>query len=365
MGYVRLSLLITPGVIAVGAMALILYATLQIAIGIVAISFKVWPLRTLGMIQHHRILLQKRLYYFLILVALASLLVRSLGYLGLFAPVLNFGTSLLEIKIQRGVLSITLGGLLEFLLTIYAAYLLSAFLRFVLREDIYPRTKIPLGNSYAVSSLLHYVILAIGFTVAIAAIGVDLTKLTVLTGAFGIGLGFGLQAVVNNFVSGLILLFERPVHVGDTVEVGNLVGTVRRIGIRASTVHTFLGADIIVPNSQMVAEKVTNWTLTDNLRRIDLPVGVSYGSKPKEVMSLLETVAQENDRIIQYPAPQGLIVGYGDSSINYELRAWTDQFDNWVLIRSELAAAVYDAVAVAGMNFPFPQREVRLLKEVE
>jgi small-conductance mechanosensitive channel len=225
--------------------------------------------------------------------------------------------------------------------------------------------KIPLGNSYAVSNLLHYVILAIGFTIAIAAIGVDLTKLTVLTGAFGIGLGFGLQAVVNNFVSGLILLFERPIHVGDTVEVGDLVGTVRRIGIRASTVHTFLGADIIVPNSQMVAEKVTNWTLTDSLRRIDLPVGVCYGAKPEDVIKLLENVARANAGVIHYPAPLALIVGYGDSSINYELRAWTDKFDNWVRIKSEIAIAVYHAVAAAGMSFPFPQREVRLLKDMD
>ncbi|SHO53304.1 mechanosensitive ion channel family protein [Desulfopila aestuarii] len=365
LGYVRLSLLITPGVIALGVMALALYATLQIALGIIAITFELWPLRALGMVQHRRALLEKRLYYFLILAALTSLIARYLGYLGLLAPVLDFGTSLLEVRIQRGVISVTLGGILEFILTIYASYLLSAFLRFILSEDIYPRMKIPLGNSYAVSSLLHYVILAIGFTVAIAAIGVDLTKLTVLTGAFGIGLGFGLQAVVNNFVSGLILLFERPVHVGDTVEVGDLIGTVRRIGIRASTVHTFLGADIIVPNSQMVAEKVTNWTLTDNLRRIDLPVGVCYGAKPEEVIKLLENVAKANAGVIYYPAPQGLVVGYGDSSINYELRAWTDQFDNWVRIRSEIAIAVYHEVAAAGMSFPFPQREVRLLKDID
>ncbi len=365
MGYVRLALLITPGIIAIGVMALTLYATLQIAFGTVAISFKVRPLRTLGMIQHHRALLEKRLYYFFMLVALTSLLFRSLGYLGLLAPVVNFGTSLLDLRIQRGVLSTTPRGILEFILTIYAAYLLSAFLRFVLKEDIYPRMKIPQGNSYAVSSLLHYVILAIGFTVALAAIGVDLTKLTVLTGAFGIGLGFGLQAVVNNFVSGLILLFERPVHVGDTVEVGDLLGTVRRIGIRASTVHTFLGADIVVPNSQMVAEKVTNWTLTDNLRRIDLPVGICYGAKPEDVIKLLENVAQANTGVLDYPAPSGLIIGYGDSSINYELRAWTDQFDNWFRIRSEIAMAVYHEVASAGMSFPFPQREVRLLKDMD
>ena len=167
------------------------------------------------------------------------------------------------------------------MLTVWVAYLLSAFIRFVLREDVYPRKGIPRGASYAYLRLLHYVILALGFVVGLGVLGVDLTKASVLLGAFGVGLGFGLQSVVNNFVSGLILLFERPVHVGDIVEVGDLQGEVRSIGIRASTVRTWHGADIVVPNAQFITTNVTNWTLSDRLRRIDLPVGVPYGAAPK------------------------------------------------------------------------------------
>jgi len=221
------------------------------------------------------------------------------------------------------------------------------------------------GKSYAVSSLLHYIIITVGFVAAIGMLGVDLTKVTVLAGALGVGIGFGLQSVVNNFISGLILLVERPVHVGDTVEVGELLGQVRRIGIRASTVHTRQGADIIVPNSQFISERVTNWTLSDQMRRIDLPVGVSYGAVPRDVIKVLEKVANEHRHVLPDPPPQGLFTGFGDSSINFELRAWTDQFDDWPQIRSELAVAVFDAVRAAGMTFPFPQREVRLLKDSE
>jgi len=199
--------------------------------------------------------------------------------------------------------------------------------------------------------------------VGLGVLGLDLSKVSVLAGAFGVGIGFGLQDVVNNFVCGLILLFERPVHVGDIVEAGGLQGEVRRIGIRASTVRTYQGADIIVPNSQFITANVTNWTLSDQLRRIDLPVGVNYGAAPQQVIKVLETVALENKGILKEPPPRGLFVGYGDSSINFELRAWTDQFDNWGLVRSELASAVYDAVYAAGMSFPFPQREVRLLRD--
>jgi small-conductance mechanosensitive channel len=187
--------------------------------------------------------------------------------------------------------------------------------------------------------------------------------MTILVSAFGVGIGFGLQSVVNNFVSGLILLFERPIHVGDIVEVGDLSGEVSRIGIRASTVRTWQGAEIIVPNAQLVTERVTNWTLSDRTRRIDLRVGVDYGSAPDKVVAVLEAVARAHPQIMQTPAPQAVFSAYGDSSINYQLRAWTNRFERWPAIQTELAAAVYAALHAAGMSLPFPQREVRLLPD--
>jgi potassium efflux system protein len=149
--------------------------------------------------------------------------------------------------------------------------------------------------------------------------------------------------------------------VGDIIEVGDLQGEVRRIGIRSSTVRTYQGADIIVPNAQFITASVTNWTFSDPLRRIDLPVGVNYGAAPQAVIELLEKTAQAHAAVLKNPPPRGLFMGYGDSSINFELRAWTEQSTNWAAIRSELATAVYDAVYAAGMAFPFPQREVRVL----
>jgi small-conductance mechanosensitive channel len=255
------------------------------------------------------------------------------------------------------------GDVLAFFLTVWVAYLLSAFIRFVLQEDVYPRARIAPGLSYAISSLLHYVTLALGVVVGMGLMGVDLSRLTVLAGAFGVGIGFGLQSVINNFVCGLILLFERPIHVGDMIEIGDLLGEVRRIGIRASTVRTRQGADIIVPNAQLVTDKVTNWTLSDKLRRIQLPVGVNYGASPKKVIEMLEAVARATPRVLQNPEPRAIFMSYGDSSINFELRAWTDESINWRQVLSNLAVAVYDAVLEAGMAFPFPQREVRVLHE--
>ncbi len=365
MGYVRFARLMTVGMVAGGMLALMLYITLRVLMGMADFAFHVWPLRTLRMLQHNQKMIERRLYYFLILAAGIGWTVRYLNYLGFLQPVLSFAKAVLDAKYVRGDFSISVGSVLEFFITVWAGYLLSSLLRFVLREDVYPRVGIAPGKSYAISSLMHYVIITLGFLAGLAVLGINLTKLTVLTGALGVGIGFGLQGVVNNFVSGLILLFERPIQVGDTVEVGDLLGKVRSIGIRACTVHMRQGADIIVPNSQLVTEKVTNWTLSDMLRRIDLPVGVSYSSTPKEVIKVLITVAIDNPHILADPPPQALFMGYGDSSINFELRAWTDRFDDWQLIRSELATAVFDAVRAAGMSFPFPQREVRILGDAE
>lgn len=364
-GYTRLARLLTPGILAGGILGVAAFAYLRVSGGVVALALRVWPLTALQMVAHHRELLERRAYRLLIWIAVGGWLVRYLSYLGLLDPAWSLANSLLATKLERGSLSISIGDVLEFVLTVWLAYLLSRFLRFVLQEDVYPRIDLAAGLSYAASSLLNYIILALGFVAALGALGVDFSKVSLLAGAFSVGIGFGLQSVVNNFVSGLILLFERPIHVGDTVEVGSLQGIVRRIGIRASVLHTGQGADIIVPNSQLVTEKVTNWTLSDKLRRVDLAVGVNYGANPKKVVDLLLGVADAHPQVLNNPAPEAFFLSYGDSSINFELRAWTDQSSPATQIRSDLASAVYDAVSAAGMSFPFPQREVRLLHDTD
>ena len=365
-GYARLARLLTPGIFLGGVVALAMFACLRVSAGLVAVALRVWPLRSLQMVQHHRDLLERKIYRLLVWGAVFSGLFRYLNYLGLLDNVWSFGQALLTTKLERGTISISLGNVVEFSLTVWLAYLLSRFLRFVLQEDVYPRIDLAPGLSYATSSLLNYVILALGFVAGLGVLGVDFSKVSVLAGAFGVGIGFGLQSIVNNFVSGLILLFERPIHVGDTVDVGNnLQGTVRRIGIRASVIHTGAGADIIVPNSHLVTDRVTNWTLSDRLRRVDLPIGVNYGADPKKVIALLEQVARAHKDVLQEPAPRALFMAYGDSSINFELRVWPSHFNQAAQVKSDLASAVYDAVNAAGMSFPFPQREVRVLNDKE
>jgi small-conductance mechanosensitive channel len=364
-GYMRLARLLASGILGSGALALTLYAGTRVVLGMVAFMFRVWPLRLLHLVQEHRALLERRVALVLTWLASIGWVTRTLDYVGLLQPALSFVGTVLVTELGRGSIRISVGNLLEFIATVWVAYLFSAFVRFVLREDVYPRTRLTRGLSYAISSLLNYVIIALGFLLALGVLGLDLTKMTILVSAFGVGIGFGLQSVVNNFVSGLILLFERPIHVGDIVELGNLSGEVSRIGIRASTVRTWQGAEIIVPNAQLVTERVTNWTLSDRTRRIDLHVGVDYGSAPEKVVEVLEAVARAHPEIMQTPPPQAVFSGFGDSSINYQLRAWTNRFERWPKIQTELVVAAYAALHAAGMSFPFPQREVRLLHDAQ
>ena len=305
LGFTRLARLITPAILSGGILGLSLYAYVRVAGGAAVIALRSRLLQRLQMVRNHGDRIQRWIDQLLVWTAIFFWINRSLEYIGMLDPVLSAGVAILDLSLERGSISISIEDIFAFGLTVLAAFLLSAFIRFTLREEVYPRRGVARGLSYAYSRLVHYVILSIGFLVGLGVLGMDLTRVTVLAGAFGVGIGFGLQNVVNNFVCGLILLFERPVHVGDIVEVGSLQGDVRHIGIRASTVRTYQGADIIVPNAQFITASVTNWTFSDQVRRIDLPVGVSYGSAPQAVIALLEKTAQAHSAVLETPPPRG------------------------------------------------------------
>jgi small-conductance mechanosensitive channel len=362
-GYLHLSRLITPGLFALSTLAFGFYATYKLASGVVGVLLRVRPIALLRMVQHHCELVERRVCHLLAWLATFAWLARSLEYLGFLKPLIAGGRVLLSVRLERGSIGVSVEGVLAFVLAILLAYLASRFIRFALDEDVHTRMQTAPGLSYALSTLLHYALLSLGLLLGLGFLGVDLTKVTVLVSAFGVGIGFGLQSIVNNFASGLILLVERPISSQDAVEIGGLSGTVQHIGIRATIVRTADGADTIVPNSQFVSEKVVNWTLTDRRRRIRVTVGLNYGSPPEEAIRMLIAVAHAHPGVLRDPPPRALLVNYGDSAIDYELRVWTDQFDQATQIQSELAAAVYDATQAAGMSFPFPQREVRLLPD--
>ena len=244
--------------------------------------------------------------------------------------------------------------------SVVLAIYVAKFVRFTLDEDIFPRLPIAAGASAAASRLIYYALVLGGIIFALAAGGVELSRLTLVMSALGIGIGFGLQNIVNNFVSGLVLAFEQPFQVGDIIETGTLTGRVRLIGLRASRVQTLDGAEVIVPNADLIAGNVINWTLSDRMRRIDVDVGVAYGSDPGNVRLILMQVAEKSDSVISSPEPAALFIGFGDSSLDFTLRVWIHEAGNWPQITSDLNEAVYAALDEAGIEIPFPQRTLHI-----
>jgi potassium-dependent mechanosensitive channel len=359
-GYMRLARLLGTAVLYSSYVALVLYAGVRIGDGLVAYVLRVRPLGTLFMVQHHRELLQRRLHLALSWIAVGTWLYLTLDGLRVMSPTWTAAQDLLDARYARGSVNISLGDVVVFGLTIWATFLLSSFLRFVLHEDVYPRVGFPRGLPYALSSLIHYTVIFLGFIFAVAALGFDLNRITLLAGALGVGIGIGLQNVVANFVSGLILLVERRIHVGDSIETGDLEGEVREIGFRASTIRTWDGAEVIVPNGRLTSERVTNWTLTDRARRLTLKVGVAYASDPALVLDVLQAAAKTCPKVLDKPAVVALCTGFRDSALNFDLRVWIASFEDSDRVLSDLAVAVRAALAAAKVEIAYPLRDIQI-----
>jgi small-conductance mechanosensitive channel len=262
---------------------------------------------------------------------------------------------------QLGQTWVSMATMVEFVVLLLVAILFSRVVRHVLRRRVLVHTKLDVGLQYAVARIVSYVVLVLGLFIGLETLGVNLSSLTVLAGALGVGIGFGLQNIISNFVSGLIILWERPIQIGDRVDVGGTMGDVARIGARSTSIVTNDNIMIIVPNSEFIAGRVTNWSIGDPKVRFRIPVGVSYGSDPHLVEKLLLEVADANSHVLKNPSPSVRFVEFGDSSLNFELRAWSVEMVNRPgALRSELNFAIWEKFKQHGIEFPFPQRDLHV-----
>ncbi|RLB76911.1 MAG: potassium transporter KefA [Deltaproteobacteria bacterium] len=214
------------------------------------------------------------------------------------------------------------------------------------------------GVQNSIGKLIRYSIVCVGFLFAFMALGFDFTKLTIIMGALGVGIGFGLQGIVNNFVSGLILLFERPLREGDTIELGEKSARIKKIGLRATVVETFDQADVIIPNADLINNQVTNWTLANRQVRLSVPVGVAYGSDVSLVVETLLACAKRHETVAKTPAPQVLFTNFGESSLDFELRVWIPDADTRLRVKSDLYHDIEQAFRETDIEIPFPQMDL-------
>lgn len=250
--------------------------------------------------------------------------------------------------------------IIMFVLLLLLFALLSRFFRKLLLNKVFNYLKLDTGTSYTFTRIVHYLVMIVGVVVAFQFVGINLGGLAIIFGFLSVGIGFGLQNITSNFVAGLILLFERPIRVGDRVTVGNTEGDVQEINIRSTTVRSVDNISIIVPNSDFISTNVVNWSHGDTRVRLNINVGVSYNSDLDTVLRSLKEVALENSEVLKTPQPEVHLRNFGDSSWDMELRIWIEDPKRYRYVRSEINCAIVRKFRENNVEIPFPQRDLHL-----
>ena len=359
-GKVTFSSFMVQGVLGILLAGILISLLLVVANGLVVLSINNKYGDHLNIIKKNKTESKRKITRFFNLIAVLLLIYFILDIFSVQGAIIDWLTEFFLKERSLGSVIFTWGNIFVFFIVIYLSIVIAGFIRTLLEEDVLNKMHMKKGLPYTIALMVKYSLVTAGIFLAVSAAGIPTTSFTVILGAFGVGIGFGLQNIFNNLVSGLILLFERPIQLGDTIEVGTLMGKVRSIGIRSSNVRTFEGAEIIVPNGNLISNEVINWTLSDDTRRIELIVGVSYSSDPHKVKDLLMNILKNHDEIESDPEPSVWFQNLGESSLDFRMLFWTKQFDQWLRIKSEVIFQVFDDLKAAEIEIPFPQRDLHV-----
>jgi len=255
---------------------------------------------------------------------------------------------------------VTIGGIGTGFVVFILALIFSAFVQRLISNKLVERLRLDSGAVYALKRVLHYIIVVLGFVLAAQCIGLNLGSLAVVFGFLSVGIGFGLQNVTSNFISGLILLFERPISVHDLISIDNMIGRVEHIHMRATHIKTLDNISLIVPNSKFIETQVINWSHQDPKVRLHCSVGVAYGSDIELVKKTLLEVAEKHEEVLDSPQPIVRFMEFADSSLNFELLVWIRYPDRQFDIKSEINFAIDQAFRKANIQIPFPQRDLHI-----
>ncbi len=282
------------------------------------------------------------------------LVLHSFGVMNL---IVKWFEEFMALSWEIGNLHFSMSAIFNFFFILTVTVFLTRFIRIFLDLEVFSRYRFPRGVPTAVQMIIRYTIITIGTIVALHALGIELSDLSLLAGALGVGIGFGLRNIMANFISGIIMVFERPVQEGDVVQVEQTFGDVLKIGVRATTIKTYDGSEVIVPNADFVTKEVVNWTLSSKHRRIKMAYKVAFGNDPKQVIDIIRGVIVSHPDVKDEPAPKVLFEGYGDYFLEFTVYFWVD--DRLLDIKSETAIAIYDALIDAGIKMPIPFSQVR------
>jgi small-conductance mechanosensitive channel len=356
-GFVNLSILLTHTVVNAIVMSLIYSLVTMTLNSILAVVFETGIMLKSNIVRDNKDSLLNsitNIIGFVIIIIWFNSIITQMGINDAFWGWIR---SIMDIEWVVGTTTIQLGAIIGVVLVIIITTVFIRIINILLNKELFPRIELPRGVPGAVSMIVKYIIVGFGIYFVLSVAGIDLGKFGLIAGALGVGIGFGLQNIVFNFIAGLVLAFERPFQVGDVIEVDKLLGTVTSIGVRSSTIKTYDGSEVIVPNGNLISTDVINWTLSDRRKRREVPVSVAYGSNPREVMDILLKIAGENVNVLKNPAPWATFEGFGESSLDFKIRFWV-AFDIGMTVKSEVAMSIYDALEEAGIKIPFPQQDL-------
>ncbi len=315
--------------------------------------------KSFPMHEHLKNLIDKHIRPFVNWGAFVLWFIGVLIFFRLSRPASDWIDQVMDTEFMISTVSISIGGIISFFLIVFFTYLATSFIKSIFKDEWVLNSRLPRGTADAMSMLIRYLIVAFGVYLALSAIGLNMNELGFMAGALGVGIGFGLQNIVLNFIAGLILSFEHPIHVGDMLEVDNDLGRVTEIGVRASKIMTYNGSEVIIPNGLLISNKVINWTLTNEKRRLVISFRTAFDANPTEVIGILKNVAEKNVNVIKYPDPMALFNGYGTSSLDFTLYCWVE-FNQSFITKSEIAVSAHEALAEAGIHIPIPVQKIQI-----
>jgi small-conductance mechanosensitive channel len=359
-GYVGLASTLRSLVIGALGLGMVFTSLTYVLTGLMLALVHIPPLSHLPVVRNQRwtVISTCRTVIRCAMVALWA--IATLTVPGLLTAVVSELGAVLDAKVKLGAIELEISAIAAGAGILLATWVLSRLVKFALASKSMSGVNVTAGISFAISKLLRYALAVVGFVFAIVVMGFDVTKVTILAGALGVGIGFGLQTIVNNFVSGLILLFERPININDVATVDNLMGTVRQLGIRSTVIETFDGAEVIVPNADLVSKTVTNWTKSNRRRRAEIDVGVAYGTDADTVLGILEKIARSRKEVMEDPEPFAVFTGFGDSALNFRLYVWLSDLSEVLRTPGRIRQQILHELTAADIQIPFPQRDVRV-----
>ncbi len=362
-GNVILATMLLSGAVGVIMGGIILYSLYQLLYSLLVLMFEGYYLKKLNVIKQYSVQIKKSLKKFLGFFMLIYWFSLSLSGFGIKTEVFTALKNAYTHQFTVGSTSFGINNIVAFFLAIYISIWFSRILIIFLKEDVFTRSKTDKGVSSTITLLLRYSIITFGFIFALAAAGIELEKISIVLGALGVGIGFGLQDIFKNLFSGLILAFERPIKEDDIIQIDDLSGTVKDIGFRSSTIRTFDGSDVIVPNGDIVSNRMINWTLSDRKRRLKINVGVAFSSDPELVLQLLKEAALEHPNVEHRMAPIPRFLGYGESTLDFQLLFWITDYDVGFSTGTQVMVNIHKKFKENNVEIPYPKRDVFIVKE--